>query len=79
MVGAEVEFGRRADHPVRHVAVRLARGDRDALRQDGARKRHDDEVADLEVPLLQVLHLPDRVVVLVPGQVDLAVLQDDLA
>ena len=49
------------------------------LAADWGADHGEAEVADLEVPLLQVLHLPDRVVVLVPGQVDLAVLQDDLA
>ena len=49
MVGAEVEFGRRADHPVGRAAVRLARRDREVARQDGAGQRHHHQVADGEV------------------------------
>ncbi len=49
MICAEVEFGRRADHPVGGAAVRLAGGDREVAGQHGAGKRHDHQVADSEV------------------------------
>jgi hypothetical protein len=40
---------RRGDHAVGHVAVGLARGDRERAGQHRARQRHDDLVADEEV------------------------------
>ena len=50
MVGAQVEFGRRADHPVGGAAVGLARGDREVAGQDVVPgKRHHDQIADGEV------------------------------
>ncbi len=49
MVGAQVEFGRRADHAVGGAAVGLARGDREVAGQRGAGQRHHDQVADGEV------------------------------
>ena len=45
----EPELLGRADHPVRDVAVGLARGDREVAGQHGPRQRDDDEVVDGEV------------------------------
>ena len=49
MVGAQIEFGRRADHAVGGVAVGLARGDREVAGQHRPRQRHHDEISDGEV------------------------------
>ena len=49
MICAQVEFGRRADHPVGGAAVRLAGRDPEVPWQDGAGKRHHHEVTDNEV------------------------------
>ena len=49
VVGAEVQFGRRADHAVGGAAVGLAGGDGEVAGQRGAGQRHHDQVADGEV------------------------------
>ncbi len=49
MVCAQVEFGRRADHPVGGAAVGLAGRDREVAGQDRAGQRHHDQIADREV------------------------------
>ena len=49
VVGPDAELPDRGDHPVGHVPVGTARGDREAARQHGARERDDHEVADGEV------------------------------
>ena len=46
---AEAQLLRRGDHSVRHMAVRLARGDRERPGQHGTGQGHDDLVADEEV------------------------------
>ena len=49
MVGAEIELGTRADHPVGGAAVGLARGDREVAGQRGSRQRDHDQISDGEV------------------------------
>ena len=49
VVGAEVQLGRRADHPVGRAAVRLARGDGEVAGQRGPGQRHHNQIADGEV------------------------------
>ena len=49
MVGAQAQFGGRADHAVGGPAVGLARGDPEVAGQRGARQCHHHEIADREV------------------------------
>ncbi|CAG7017436.1 hypothetical protein PICSAR14_04142 [Mycobacterium avium subsp. paratuberculosis] len=67
MVGAQAEFGRRADHSVRIAAVGLARGDGEPARQRGAGQRHHHQV-----PCYEIRCAADDFTVNVVADVDMA-------